>query len=70
MGLTPIYTCWLAVRALCASGMARGAHRACHEFDKGWDEFAGFYKDFGDIKVWQTVKRIDRKNLGVRRTAI
>lgn len=60
-GLTPIYTCWLGIKALCATGIARGAHRACHEYDKRWGDFSEFYTDFGDISAQQTIKRIDRK---------
>jgi hypothetical protein len=60
-GLTPIYTCWLAVRALCAMGWKRGAHRVCHEYDKRWDEFVEFHRDFGDILRTETVYRLDRQ---------
>ena len=60
-GLTPIYTCWVSIRALCAGGVARGHHRACHDYDPRWDDFKNFYADFGDINVQQTIKRMDRK---------
>lgn len=60
-GLTPIYTCWLSIRALCARGWRAGAHMVCHEYDKRWDDFHEFHRDFGDIRPSETIRRRDRQ---------
>ena len=58
-GVAPIYQCWSTIKKNCLRGWKVGAHRVCHEYDPRWDDFKEFYKDFGDIKVSQTISRRD-----------
>lgn len=60
-GLQPIYTQWLWIRRTVAVGWRTGAHRVCHEFDPRWEDYSEFYKDFGDIKVSECIRRRDRQ---------
>lgn len=60
-GVAPIYKCWTMIKQGCFAGHRRGVHRVCHEYDPRWEDFKEFYEDFGDIKVSQTVSRINNQ---------
>lgn len=60
-GHTPIYQAWSKIRSGCAEGWRAGFHLVCHEYDKKWDDFQEFYKDFGDIDSRQTISRYNNK---------
>jgi hypothetical protein len=60
-GHTPLYRSWIKIRAICLLGQQRGFHKVCHEFDPRWDEYANFLADFGEIKVTETISRVNRK---------
>ena len=58
---TPIYSAWSKIKGCCTSGWRKGFHVVCHEYDKKWQDFAGFFEDFGHIQKNQTISRIDNK---------
>ena len=60
-GHTPIYRAWCKIKAGCAEGWRAGFHLVCHDYDPRWDDFQEFWRDFGDIKVSQTISRLDNK---------
>jgi hypothetical protein len=58
-GHTPLYRAWLKIRAGCLLGQTRGFHRVCHEFDPRWEDYNNFLADFGEIKVTETISRVN-----------
>jgi len=58
---TRVYVQWDKIRNLCARGWERQFHTVCHEYDKKWDNFIEFFKDFGDVKENETISRLDNQ---------
>ena len=57
---TRIYTQWIKIKGCCFAGWRKGFHYVCHEYDKKWENFEGFFEDFGHIEDNQTISRINR----------
>lgn len=60
-GCTAIYTAWAKIKQCCIQDRGRSYERVCHDYDKRWDKFEEFYKDFGEIRDDQTISRIDNQ---------
>ena len=58
---TSIYIAWIKVRRSCNRDRGFSYHKVCHDYDKRWDDFKEFFKDFGNIRDDQTISRIDNQ---------
>lgn len=58
---TSIYVAWVKIMKLCKYERGFSYQKVCHDYDKRWDDFEEFFKDFGNIRNDQTISRYDNK---------
>lgn len=59
-GQTSTYRAWQKIRALCRAAEKRPGSTVSAEYDPAWESFDGFFRDWGEIGIDETVIRRDR----------